>query len=205
MIAFNDQRNQLPPSLGSLDYSNSDPSNDINECINDQDVIGTSKKVRMRNRQTQQKNESSISHFGGKSINNRQRSFRNVGSLFDPNDETSESSRAELDSAPSSVSSSVDSMNLEPILQNSQYDLKECIAPAGPLGVIVDTTPNGPLIHAIKDNSPLKGKVEPGDIIIAVDDCNTRHMTAASLTRLVGKKSQQSRRKILLLRYTKQH
>lgn len=75
----------------------------------------------------------------------------------------------------------------------------ECYAPPGPLGIIVDTTPKGPLVHSMKRTSPLKGQLQPGDIIVAIDDVDTRSMTAATLTKLMAKKSQQNQRKIKLL------
>merc|ERR1712071_140101 len=65
-----------------------------------------------------------------------------------------------------------------------------CIAPPGRLGIIVETTPDGPLIYALKHSSPLVGIIKPGDIIIAMDDIDTTTMTAAELTRLMAEKSQ---------------
>jgi C-terminal processing protease CtpA/Prc len=43
------------------------------------------------------------------------------------------------------------------------------------------------------------GLINPGDSIVGLDDQDTRSMTAASLTRLMAKKSSQKERKITLL------
>jgi len=51
---------------------------------------------------------------------------------------------------------------------------RECFAPPGKLGIVIDTTPEGPVIHKVNPGSPLEGIVWPGDIIIAIDDVDTR-------------------------------
>jgi hypothetical protein len=76
------------------------------------------------------------------------------------------------------------------------YDV---FAPSGPIGIVVDTSKEGPAVHSLKSTSPLLGLINPGDLIIALDDEDTRDMTAASLTRLMAKKSRQKERKITLL------
>lgn len=76
------------------------------------------------------------------------------------------------------------------------YDV---FAPSGPIGIVVDTSKDGPAVHSLKSTSPLLGLISPGDLIIALDDEDTRDMTAASLTRLMAKKSRQKERKITLL------
>jgi hypothetical protein len=80
------------------------------------------------------------------------------------------------------------------------YKSYVCYAPPGALGVIIDTTPEGPMVHAIKPTSQLLGTVAPGDIVVGLDNIETRHMTAPALTRLMARKAQQSERKITLLR-----
>jgi len=80
------------------------------------------------------------------------------------------------------------------------YKSYVCSAPAGPLGIIIDTTAEGPMVHAIKPTSQLLGSIAPGDIVVGLDNIETRQMTAPALTRLMARKSQQSIRKITLLR-----
>ncbi|CAJ1945208.1 unnamed protein product [Cylindrotheca closterium] len=75
----------------------------------------------------------------------------------------------------------------------------DVFAPSGPIGIVVDTSKDGPAVHSLKSTSPMLGLINPGDLIIALDDEDTRKMTAASLTRLMAKKSRQKERKITLL------
>jgi hypothetical protein len=76
------------------------------------------------------------------------------------------------------------------------YDV---FAPSGPIGIVVDTSKEGPAVHSLKSTSPMLGLINPGDLIVALDDEDTRTMTAAALTRLMAKKSRQKERKITLL------
>lgn len=77
--------------------------------------------------------------------------------------------------------------------------LYDVFAPAGPIGIVVDTTKNGPAVHSLKRTSPMLGLINAGDLIVALDDEDTRGMTAATLTRLMARKSSQKERKITLL------
>ncbi|KAL3936005.1 MAG: hypothetical protein SGBAC_008590 [Bacillariaceae sp.] len=81
----------------------------------------------------------------------------------------------------------------------SKPESYDVFAPSGPIGIVVDTSKNGPAVHSLKTTSPMLGLINPGDLIIALDDEDTRKMTAASLTRLMAKKSRQKERKITLL------
>eukprot|EP00804_Cyclotella_cryptica_P011712 CCRYP_011318-RA/>CCRYP_011318-RA protein AED:0.07 eAED:0.07 QI:103/1/1/1/1/1/2/230/1260 len=87
-----------------------------------------------------------------------------------------------------------------PISALSRKDkLFDVNAPPGPLGIIIDTTPDGPMIHSLKPTSQLLGLVNPGDLIVGLDGVDTRNMTAATFTRLMAKRSQ-GERKITLLK-----
>lgn len=72
-------------------------------------------------------------------------------------------------------------------------------APSGPIGIVVDTSKDGPSVHSLKSTSPMLGLISAGDLIIALDGEDTRKMTAAALTRLMARKSRQKERKISLL------
>jgi C-terminal processing protease CtpA/Prc len=58
-------------------------------------------------------------------------------------------------------------------------------APAGKLGIILDTTSDGPLVISVKPESPMVGLVHPGDTILAVDDVETRAMSSSAFTSLM--------------------
>lgn len=77
--------------------------------------------------------------------------------------------------------------------------LYDVLAPPGPIGIVVDTTTNGPAVHSLKNTSPMMGLIAPGDLIVGLDDADTRGMTAATLTRLMAQKANQKERKITLL------
>ena len=72
-------------------------------------------------------------------------------------------------------------------------------APSGPIGIVVDTSKDGPSVHSLKSTSPMLGLITAGDLIVALDGEDTRQMTAAALTRLMARKSRQKERKITLL------
>jgi C-terminal processing protease CtpA/Prc len=76
------------------------------------------------------------------------------------------------------------------------YDV---FAPSGPIGIVVDTTQAGPIVHSLKKSSPMQGLISPGDLIVALDDKDVRRMDAATLTKLMAKKSQQTERKFTLM------
>lgn len=76
--------------------------------------------------------------------------------------------------------------------------LFDIFAPPGPLGIIIDTTPEGPMIHSLKPTSQLAGMVSPGDLIVGLDGVDTRNMTAATFTRLMAKRSHGERQMTLL-------
>jgi hypothetical protein len=76
----------------------------------------------------------------------------------------------------------------------STLPTKEVLAPPGKLGIVIDTTVEGPVVHNVNEGSALKGKIWPGDIIIAIDDVDTRAMSASAITSLMVKTANQLRR-----------
>jgi hypothetical protein len=71
---------------------------------------------------------------------------------------------------------------------------REVMAPAGKLGIVIDTTVDGPVVHHVNEGSALKGKLWPNDIIIAIDKVDTRAMSASAITSLMVKTAKQNRR-----------
>lgn len=66
--------------------------------------------------------------------------------------------------------------------------------PPGKLGIIIDTCSEGPIVHSVKQTSPLEGLIFKGDLVVAVDDEDTREWSAHYLTKLVAKKSMYERK-----------
>lgn len=97
-------------------------------------------------------------------------------------------------------------MEVKEVKEQASYDsmtngagLYDVFAPPGPIGIVVDTTKHGPAVHSLKRTSPMLGLINPGDLIVGLDDEDARGMTAATLTRLMARKSNQKERKITLL------
>lgn len=80
-------------------------------------------------------------------------------------------------------------------------------APSGKLGVVIDTpmssqtgTASEPIVHAVKDSSPIANKIQVGDKLIAVDEEDVTSMTAIQVSKLLARKSGQSVRKLTIVR-----
>lgn len=122
--------------------------------------------------------------------------FSGIGNLGARPMEMSEQMQFMQENGDASVASST----LEPATPSvKRTGLYDVFAPSGPLGIVVDTTRDGPVVHSMKPTSPLLSLVTPGDLIVGLDDMDTRSMTAATLTRLMAKRSHQAERKITLL------
>ena len=120
-----------------------------------------------------------------------------AGNLYN-NRARSEASTSTLGARPMEKSEDVadDMTTLSNIMNRSgSYDV---YAPSGPIGIVVDTSKEGPSVHSLKSTSPMMGLISPGDLIVALDGEDTRKMSAAALTRLMAKKSRQKERKITL-------
>lgn len=76
-------------------------------------------------------------------------------------------------------------------------------AGAGKLGIVLDN-PHGdlPLVHAIKETSPLHGKIRVGDLLLSVDEVDCRGMLAHDLSAFLTSRSQNRTRTLVLARGT---
>ena len=83
-------------------------------------------------------------------------------------------------------------------LEDAGMVRRECYAPPGKLGVVIDSTSKGPVVHEVKGGSPLEGIVFPGDRIIAIDGEDTRTLPASAVTKIMAAKKDQQRRMTLL-------
>ncbi len=83
-------------------------------------------------------------------------------------------------------------------------EMLDIYAPAGKLGVVVDTPNEGPpVVHAVKDSSPIFGTIQVGDKLVAVDDDDVREMTAIRVSKLLSRKSDNESRKLTVVRTVK--
>merc|ERR1712038_579355 len=74
------------------------------------------------------------------------------------------------------------------VLPSPRGYIRECTAPPGKLGVVIDTTRNGPVVHQVKSGSPLENIVFAGDRIIEIDGIDTRGMTASHVTKIMARR-----------------
>ena len=86
---------------------------------------------------------------------------------------------------------------------NIKEELIHIFAPAGKLGVVIDTPDDGaPVVHAVKDSSVIADKIQVGDKLVAVDDEDVRAMTAIKVSKLISRKSANPSRKLSIIRTT---
>lgn len=84
---------------------------------------------------------------------------------------------------------------------NVKEEVIEINAPAGKLGVVIDTPDDGaPVVHAVKDSSVIADQIQVGDKLMAVDDEDVRSMTAIKVSKLISKKSANPSRKLTIVR-----
>jgi hypothetical protein len=85
--------------------------------------------------------------------------------------------------------------------RSGREEIIDVYAPAGKLGVVIDTPNDGaPIVHAVKDSSPIADKIQVGDKLVAVDDQDVRTMTAIQVSKLISKKSVNASRKMTVIR-----
>lgn len=77
---------------------------------------------------------------------------------------------------------------------------RDCFAPPGKLHIVIHSTKDGPAVHIVKDGSSLAGEIFPGDIIISVDNIDTRTCSAEEVMKMMASKGDQER-KITVLRF----
>lgn len=79
----------------------------------------------------------------------------------------------------------------------------EVIAPAGRLGVVIDTPVSGaPSVHAIKETSPLANQIQIGDLLISVDGVDTTQLSAIRVSKLIASKAGNPERHMVFVRTT---
>jgi hypothetical protein len=71
---------------------------------------------------------------------------------------------------------------------------REIEAPPGILGVIMDCSDQGPIVYSVKKESPLRGIVHKGDLIVGLDGMDTSHLSSSGLTKLMAARKQHTRR-----------
>mmetsp|Transcript_56119 Transcript_56119/g.167973 ORF Transcript_56119/g.167973 Transcript_56119/m.167973 type:complete len:237 (-) Transcript_56119:88-798(-) len=84
---------------------------------------------------------------------------------------------------------------LGPSYMNLSEEIIVIMAPPGKLGISLDTPETGaPFVYSIKDVSPLIGKLMEGDRVIAIDDEDVRLLTAVKISKILSRKSGNTRK-----------
>lgn len=82
-----------------------------------------------------------------------------------------------------------DDITLEAEYHNEPQTRFEVDAPAGLLGLVLETSEDGvPVVHAIKESSCLAGQVQVGDRLVCVDDEDVTSLLASSVSRIIAAK-----------------
>jgi hypothetical protein len=123
---------------------------------------------------------------------------------FQPNGGYPDSPPSIYDTAPArarSVFARNPDLSLDKVAQNEDKNVgrAELWAPAGKLGVAIDVVDGHPIVWRIKAGSPLDGFLQKGDTIMAIDEIDTFHMSAADVTSVMVRRMRQ-RRKITYIR-----
>jgi hypothetical protein len=92
--------------------------------------------------------------------------------------------------------SSLPGSNMSPISPN--IVCRDIIAPPGKLQIIIHSTKDGPAIHSVKPGSVLEGQVFPGDLIVAINDTDTRSYDAEGVMELMARRSAHERKLTVL-------
>ena len=82
--------------------------------------------------------------------------------------------------------------------QASSSNVYEVVAPPGPLGILIDTSNDGPFIFEVKEGSPLLNLVEKGDIILSVDGVDMDGKEAAAVAKHIATKPKKSEQTLKL-------
>ena len=69
----------------------------------------------------------------------------------------------------------------------------EVEAPAGTLGLVLDTDKEGLVVYIVKGTSPLFGQVQVGDRLIRVDGQDVSRMWTAEVSHLIASRKNETR------------
>ncbi len=99
-------------------------------------------------------------------------------------------------SAPQLIGAKFTSRVETPRFNGMEYEVR---APPGPLGLIVDSSNRGLVIHSVKPSSPLSNQVQAGDIIVSLDGANCTEMSPEDLGHWISSKPFKEEQTVKLL------
>lgn len=66
------------------------------------------------------------------------------------------------------------------------FSVRSVKVPAGKIGIVIDTSDEGPVVHEVHVSSPVKGRIYPGDRITGVNGTSTHGMSQENLAILMA-------------------
>lgn len=88
-----------------------------------------------------------------------------------------------------------DASSLGPLSSNDEALVcRDCFVPPGALGIVLHSTAQGPVVHSVKETSRLRTHVAPGDVVIAVDDVETKNSGAEEVMHMLMARRGSSRK-----------
>lgn len=105
-------------------------------------------------------------------------------SIHGPVEETEHSEKESISSQGTTVRST----------STSSFTGREVLVPKGKLGITIDSSQGYPIVYTVDSDSPLAGKLHPGDVILSIDDIDTTSMVASAIAALIGANCEHERR-----------
>lgn len=150
-----------------------------------------SSKIRERHQQFEEDRRKSIGASQDDSLLEDSLSFRS-------GDQSQLHNGSSLDTTSDLMSPNIEK---DPALKGLQTIVcRDCYAPPGKLKIVIHSTKDGPAIHTVKSGSALTGHIFPGDLIISVDDIDTRSYTAEQVMKMMTERARHER-KITVLHF----
>ena len=135
---------------------------------------------------------SSLSSFPQRTISTSSHEFNNDIDTHNDDDDVSSvtSLRSNHSIASLSLASTIDTVALQ---QHYPYTKYCRVPPGASIGLALRTSQIGPMVTQIHPNSPLSHQMGPGDIIVSMDELDTRGMPAEVMVKLVKNRQHQDR------------
>lgn len=99
--------------------------------------------------------------------------------------------------SPRSLSDADSTVTSRTASQTTSIVCRDCLIHPGVLDVEIISTKDGPVISSIRNES-LLGHLNVGDLIMAIDDCDTRSLTAEQMVEAISSRSSLQRKLTLL-------
>ena len=92
-----------------------------------------------------------------------------------------------------SQNSETSTLSLNASSSTNSFSLRQIKAPPGRLGIVIDTTAEGPVVHSVQSASPMRLKLFAGDVITSIDGVETSSLSSEAVAALLSVKADQER------------